>query len=345
MSTEFRAFIQYSALSTQHFKYMLAIGPLKLSSRLILAPLAGISDLPYRMLNRSFGCELAFTEMVSARGLAYRDKKTLDFLASNKDDRPLGIQLLGSNADLICRSLDILQEFPHDIIDFNAACPVPKVVKKGEGASLLKDPKKLHDLLKRIVAATNKPVTVKIRSGWDHRSVNAVEVARYARDAGIHAIAVHGRTMAQAYHGRVDYDLIRSVKEAVSIPVIGSGDALSGELVKKMLDQTGCDGVVIARGALGNPWIFKQAGACIKGQAPVSKPGPSMIIKTMTGHLNSCCDFYGDKHGTVIFRKFFVWYTKGFDHIRPLRNHAFQAKAREEMLEIIRQLSSLTASP
>jgi len=320
---------------------MLTIGPLKLSSSLILAPLAGISDLPYRMLNRSFGCELAFTEMVSARGLAYRDKKTLDFLASNKDDRPLGIQLLGSNADLLSRSLDILHEYRHDIIDFNAACPVPKVVKKGEGASLLKDPKKLHDLLKRIVTSTKKPVTVKIRSGWDHRSVNAVEVALRAQDAGIHGIAIHGRTMAQGYHGRVDYDIIGRVKEAVSIPVIGSGDALSGELVKKMLNATGCDGVVIARGALGNPWIFKQATACIKNKAAIAKPGPASIITTMTGHLNACCDFYGDKHGTVIFRKFFVWYTKGFDHIRPLRNRAFQAKARDEMLEIIRQLAEL----
>lgn len=320
---------------------MLKIGPLKLSSPLILAPLAGISDLPYRMLNRAFGCELAFMEMISARGLAYRDKKTMDFLASNNDDRPLGIQLLGSNADLIRRSLDVLQEYGHDIIDFNAACPVPKVVKKGEGASLLKDPKKLHDLLKRIVTATNKPVSVKIRSGWDHRSVNAVEVARYARDAGIHAIFVHGRTMAQAYHGRVDYAVIRSVKEAVDIPVIGSGDVLSGELVKKMFDATGCDGVVIARGALGNPWIFEQAKAYLQTKEAISKPGPSAIINTMTGHLNKCCDFYGDRHGTVIFRKFFVWYTKGFDHIRPLRHRAFHAKTREEMLEIIDNLDKL----
>jgi len=212
-------------------------------------------------------------------------------------------------------------------------------VKKGEGASLLKNPKKLHDLLVKIVRGTSKPVTVKIRSGWDHRSINAVEVARYAADAGISAVFVHGRTMAQGYHGHVNYDIIRQVKEAVAVPVFGSGDVLSPQLAQNMLTETGCDGVVIARGALGNPWIFKHAAAFLTGKTLPERPAAHEIIAVMTGHLNACCDFYGDKHGAVIFRKFFVWYTKGFDHIRPLRHRAFQAQAREEMLRVIAQLS------
>jgi tRNA-dihydrouridine synthase B len=314
------------------------IGSLKLSSPLILAPLAGISDLPFRLLNRAFGCELAFTEMISARGLAHRDKKTLAYLASCDDDTPRGIQLLGSNADLLCRALEVLETHQHEVIDFNAACPVPKVIKKGEGASLLKDPKKLRDLLKRSVQNTTKPVTVKIRSGWDHHSINAVEVVCCAQDAGIHAIFVHGRTMAQGYHGTVDYDIIRQVKQAVCIPVIGSGDVLSPLQAKKMFSETGCDGVVIARGALGNPWIFRHTMEFLAQGTLPPRPAAQEIMHTMIRHLTACCDFYGDRHGAVIFRKFFVWYTKGFDHIRSLRTRAFQAKSREEMLEIIQNI-------
>lgn len=318
---------------------MISIGSLHLSSHLVAAPLSGISDLPYRLLIRSFGCELAFAEMVSARGLAYQDKKTMACLSTCEKDRPLGVQLLGSNGDLLSRALDILAHVPHDIIDFNAACPVPKVIKKGEGASLMKDPKKLRDLLRRIVLHTGKPVTVKIRSGWDHRSINAVEVARYAEEAGIHGIFIHGRTMAQGYHGSVDYAIIRHVKDAVSIPVFGSGDVLSPQLVRKMFDETGCDGVVIARGALGNPWIFRSAAVFLETGTLPERPSPQDIIRTMTHHLNACCDFYGDRHGAVVFRKFFVWYTKGIAGIRALRNKAFHAATRSDMLDIIAKLS------
>ncbi|MCX8044096.1 MAG: tRNA dihydrouridine synthase DusB [Desulfobacterota bacterium] len=318
---------------------MITIGTYTLSVPFVAAPLSGISDLPYRLLIRSFGCELAFTEMISARGLAYHDKKTLELLKTCDADRPLGIQLLGSNAELLCRSLDVLAEIPHDIIDLNAACPVPKVIKKGEGASLMKDPKKLHDLLKRIVAKTTKPVTVKIRAGWDHRSVNAVEIARSAQDAGIAALFVHGRTMTQGYHGSVDYGVIRAVKEAVSIPVFGSGDVLSPLHAHMMISKTGCDGVVVARGALGNPWIFQQIAAFLTHGTLIETPSLEKVVQTMVQHLNACCDLYGERHGAVVFRKFFVWYTKGIAHIRALRNKAFHAATRADMLDIIGQIS------
>jgi tRNA-dihydrouridine synthase B len=308
---------------------MLRIGNLKLRSRLILAPMAGISDLPFRLLCRRFGAELAFVEMINARSISHKSRRTQAMLSTCPKDKPLGVQLLGSEEQYIRKALSVLKSYKFDILDFNAACPAKKVVRRGEGASLLKDPKKLNKLLRLIVKSSKAPVTVKIRTGWDKDSVNAREVALYAQDAGISGIFVHGRTKVQGYGGNVDYRAIKEVKKALKIPVIASGDIFSAALIKKMFEETGADGVAVARGALGNPWIFENR-----------TPGLPEVVRIMTEHLQDCVDFYGEKRGVIIWRKFFGWYTKGFRKVRPLREKSSRAKTLKEMLDIIRLTDS-----
>jgi len=260
-------------------------------------------------------------------------------LETNPKDKPLGIQLLGCEQKFILKAMDVLKDYEFDILDFNAACPAKKVVRRGEGASLLKEPKKLQKLLKLIVQNSRVPVTVKIRTGWDKDSLNAPEVASAVQDAGISALFIHGRTKLQGYSGSVDYRLIRQVKEALEIPVIASGDILSPQLIKKMFDETGCDAVAIARGALGNPWIFKEAERFLKEGVVLEKPQANEIIGTMLEHLNNCIDFYGQRIGVMKFRKFFGWYTKGLRRIRPLREKSSRAKTKEDIVKIIQAVS------
>ncbi|MFH0888032.1 MAG: tRNA dihydrouridine synthase DusB [Planctomycetota bacterium] len=319
---------------------MFKIGNIQLSAPIILAPMAGVSDLPFRTINRSLGCEFAFLEMISARALAYRGKKTLRMMENIPADKSLGIQLLGTDLQFIRKAIDIINGYDFEIIDFNAACPVPKVTKRGEGASLLKEPKKLQEILKAIVECSKKPVSLKIRSGWNDDSINAVNVALYAQDAGIKYLFIHGRTKIQCYSGRVDYQIIRKVKEALNIPVIGSGDALSPQLIKKMFDETGCDAVTIARGALGNPWIFPQTAEFLKSGILPQTPALDEIADTMIKHFNLCCDYHGERIGVIIFRKFFYWYTRKIIGIKTLRNKIFASKTKEQIMDIINELVS-----
>jgi len=304
----------------------------------MLAPLAGISDLPFRMLNRSFGCGFAFTEMISARSLVYQSENTLKMLSTDPGDRPLGVQLVGNDKEVMKRAVDILSSRVFDLLNINAACPVDKVVRKGEGAALMKDPRKLRDLLRALADHSELAVTLKIRSGWDEFSVNALEVALQAREAGIKALFIHGRTRSQNYGGIVDYRTIAQVKAALDIPVIASGDALSPPLIKKLFDETGCDGVIIARGALGNPWIFRETDEFLKSGKIVDRPHIRDVAATMAAHLTMCCDFQGEVTGTMVFRKFFAWYTKSLYGSKPLREKAFHATTKRQMLDLINQL-------
>ena len=319
---------------------MLQIGSLKLNSNPILAPMAGITDLPFRMLNRAFGAELGFVEMLNVRSLAQKSKRTLRMLSTQPQDRPLGVQLLGCEADFLLRAMEVLSRHEFDLLDFNAACPVRKVTQRGEGASLLKDPARLNKLLKILVKESRVPVTVKIRSGWDENSVNVRELVLNCRDAGVSAVFVHGRTKAQGYSGAVDYDAIGQAKRVLDIPLIASGDIFSAQLAKKMFEETGCDGILVARGALGNPWIFKEIKEFIEKGAFSKRPGGEELQEVMFKHLDMCVSFYGQRVGVMIFRKFFAWYTKGIRGIRPLREQSSRVKTRPEMSELVK-LSTL----
>jgi len=258
-------------------------------------------------------------------------------LSSSIDDRPLGVQLLGCEPEFVQRAMGAMNEYEFDLLDFNAACPVKKVIRRGEGSGLLRDPKKLNLLLKIVVKNAGVPVTVKIRSGWDKDSINAKEVALLCQDAGVSGLFLHGRTRDQAYSAGVDYKIIREVKKALDIPVIASGDILSPQLAKKMFDETGCDGIAVARGALSNPWIFKEISEYLASGKIIDRPDKEQIVEVMLEHLGRCIDFYGERSGVVIFRKFFSWYTKGFRKIRHLRELSSRIKTNLKMQELIRQ--------
>jgi tRNA-dihydrouridine synthase B len=318
---------------------MLLIGNVKTDPPLVLAPLSGISDLPFRLINRSFGCKLAFTEMISANSLIRGSKRTLRMLSTSAEDRPLGIQLLGNEPETLKKALGILAGHSFDLIDFNAACPAAKIVSRGEGAMLLREPAKFHAILKLIAANSSIPVTVKIRSGWDTESVNALEIALRAEDAGVSGIFIHGRTRMQGYGGTVDYDSIRTVKESIKIPVIASGDALSPVLVRKLFDETGCDGVALARGTLGNPWIWTETTHYLESGTQLPRPNEYLITETMKKHLIMNAAFHGEEKGVMLFRKFFVWYARGLA-VKELKGRAFSAVTFNEMLRLIDELAA-----
>lgn len=316
---------------------MLKIGKLKLESNLILAPMAGITDLPYRMLCRRFGAELAFVEMINCRSVSFKSRRTKQMLLTLPKDKPLGVQILGCEEQYILKSLEVLKNYKFDILDFNAACPAKKVVRRGEGSGLLREPKKFAKLLKLVVKESWLPVSVKIRLGWDKDSVNAREIALLAQDCGVNALFIHGRTKTQGYSGQVDYNIISEVRKAINIPLIASGDVFSGLLAKKMLDETGCAGLAIARGSLGNPWIFKEIKEYLESGKIVSRPAEKEIAKVMLEHLDACIDFYGERNGVVIFRKFYTWYTKGLRKVRRLRERSSRVKTKEEVVKIINE--------
>lgn len=320
---------------------MLRIGGLKLSQPLVLAPLSGVSDLPFRLINRRFGCSLAFTEMISAEALKRKIPRTLRMLDTVEEDRPLGVQLLSADADSLFMALEILGAGGYAVVDLNAACPVKKVVRRGEGAALMLEPVKLASLVRVMAANSTLPVTVKLRSGWDHDSINAREAALRAQEAGASAVFVHGRTRAQGYRGSVDYGAIRGVKEALEIPVVASGDVLSPGAAKKMLDETNCDGLLMARGAMGNPWIFPRTVSMLKTGMVPPGPGVDEITETMFLHLGLCAKHLGPGRAAKVFRKFFVWYTKGLKGVKPLRAEAVKTDTVEGMEGLIGKLLEL----
>lgn len=319
---------------------MFSIGNLTFDSPLLLAPMVGISDLPYRLINRSLGCRFAFTEMISADSIMQKSVNTLRMLTASPHDRPLGIQLMGNNVETLKKVLDGVSEDAFDIIDFNSACPAKKVASKGKGAGLLRDPANLQKILKAIVDNSNLPVTVKIRAGWDETSLNAVETGLRAQDAGVKGITIHGRTKMQGYRGNVDYEIIRKLKETLDIPVIASGDALNPDLIKTMFDETGCDGVSIARGALGNPWIFRETEALMKNGTLPPRPDVNEITGIMKKHLALITGYLGERIGVIHFRKFFKWYTKGMA-IKELKLRAFLATTGDEILGLIDEVEKI----
>lgn len=304
------------------------------SSPVILAPMAGITSLPYRMLNRQFGCNFTFLEMINVRSLCYWTKKTRELLTSQSEDRPLGIQLLGSDSDYVLKGLEKIDMSAFDVLDFNAACPQKKVTNRGEGASLLRDPKKMCQLLGLLIKNSPLPVTLKMRLGWNN-SLSAVDIALAAQDAGVKAVFVHGRTAFQQYSGTVDYDAIRKIKKALAIKVVGSGNIFNGQLAKKMFDETGCDGITVARGALGNPWIFNEIKRTLKNEGDVIRPSLAEVSQTAKDHFTRFIEYYGEERGIRRFSKFFIWYTNGFSNVKYLRAKAQKTRTKNGMLDLI----------
>jgi tRNA-dihydrouridine synthase B len=314
---------------------MLKIANLKIDPPVILAPMAGITDLAFRLICREFGAPLTFVEMINCRSLSHRSKKTKEMLRGDPQDKPLGGQLLGSDLKYILPALEIMQTFPLDLIDFNAACPVKKVTCRGEGAGLLKTPRKLQKILKAMKENSRLPVTVKIRTGWDEDSVNAPEVAKYCEDAGIDALFIHGRHREQEYRGEIDYKTIARVKKAIKIPVIGSGNIWSALHAQKMFKETGCDGITVARGALGNPWIFREIGGFFQGGKIWEKPCLSDITAVFLNHLDHAIQLYGEKRAIPLFRKYIGWYFRGVKHIRQVRSQSDRVKTRQEIISTL----------
>ncbi len=316
----------------------LKIGDVVLDNRLILAPMAGVTDQPYRLICREQGCALVVTEMVSAKAILYRNKNTNALLAVSEKERPAAVQLFGSDPEILGRIAAQVKEGPYDMIDLNLGCPVPKIVNNGEGSALMKDLKKAEKIFASVVKHTKKPVTVKFRKGFNDSQVNAVELARIAEGCGVSAVAVHGRTREQYYSGKADWEIIRQVKEAVRIPVIGNGDVFAPQDVKRMLEETGCDGVMIGRGAKGNPWIFSQSLHYLKtGQVP-PKPGIKEIREMILRHGKLLAEFKGERTAMQEMRKHIAWYTAGLPHSSALRNEINQIDHLDGMLELLEKL-------
>ncbi len=313
------------------------IGDVKLDNPYILAPMAGVTDLPFRLLCKEQGAGLLCMEMISAKALQYKNKNTKTLLSIHPDEYPVSLQLFGSDPEIISRIAHEIEELPFQILDINMGCPVPKVVKNGEGSALMNQPKLVYEIVSQTVKAIKKPVTVKIRKGFDDEHVNAVEIAKVIEEAGAAAVAVHGRTREQYYSGKADWDIIRQVKEAVSIPVIGNGDVTSGESALEMRKKTGCDGVMIGRGAQGNPWIFSQLLEYERtGKMP---PGPDRAVlrDTMLRHARLQIDFKGDYLGIREMRKHVAWYTKGLKGSAKLRDEINKVESYEELEELLRE--------
>ena len=309
----------------------LEIGGVVLENGLVLAPMAGVTDLSYRKLCKEQGCGLVVTEMVSAKAILYKNRNTQELLRIRDEERPAAVQLFGSDAGIMGEIAQVVSEGNCDLIDVNMGCPVPKIVNNGEGSALLKEPKKVEAILTAMVKRSKKPVTVKIRKGFNDASVNAVEIAKIAEGCGVAAVAVHGRTREQLYSGKADWEIIRQVKEAVKIPVIGNGDVTGAKEAKAMLDLTGCDGVMIGRGAKGNPWIFSQILHYLETGEVL--PGPSVLeIKEMIlRHGRLLSEDKGEFTAMREMRKHMAWYTAGLPHSAALRNEINLVETLEEM--------------
>ena len=313
------------------------IRDLVIENKIILAPMAGVSNSPFRILSRSFGAGLVFSEMVSDKGLLYSNEKTIKLLYMTDAEKPMAQQIFGSDIkSMVDAAIYIDKNSNADIIDINMGCPVPKVAVRAQaGASLMKNPDLIYEIVYSIVKSVSKPVTVKIRSGWDSDTINAVEVAKKIEKAGASAITVHARTRAQGYSGLADWDVIKAVKESVKIPVIGNGDVVDGPSAKKMLDYTGCDAVMIGRGALGNPWIFREIDAYLKDGTILDKPTNKEIKEMIISHLKALCELKGDHIGVLEMRSHGPWYLKGIENASTLRKQLSQAKTKEEVIVFV----------
>lgn len=315
----------------------LKIGTVELENPYILAPMAGVTDLPFRLLCKEQGAGLLCMEMVSAKAIQYNNKNTKALLEIHPEELPVSLQLFGSDPDVISEIAKRIEELPFSILDINMGCPVPKIVKNGEGSALMKNPKLVYEIVRKTARAIQKPVTVKIRKGFDDTCINAVEIAKIIEDAGGKAVAVHGRTREQYYSGKADWDIIRQVKEAVAIPVIGNGDVVSGESAIAIQKETGCDGVMIGRGAQGNPWIFSELLEYEQTGKMPQRPSVEAIRKMMLRHAQLQMQYKGEYLGIREMRKHVSWYTSGLPNSAKLRDEINRADNYEELEKLLEE--------
>ena len=311
------------------------IGDISFENPFFLAPLAGVTDEAMRIISKRFGASMMYTEMISAKGLYYGDRKSKEMINISKEQRPMGVQLFGSDPEIMAKAAKILLEYKPDLIDVNMGCPVPKVTKNGEGSALLKDEDKIYRIIKKLVEVSEVPVTAKIRMGYDQQNINAVNVAKAIEAAGGAAVAVHGRTKEQYYQGIANWDIIKEVKDSVNIPVIGNGDVFTRDDGLKMLEETGCDFIMVARGALGNPWIFRELIMAYGGNINIPIPTIEERQEVMLEHLNLTVNLKGERIAVREMRKLIAWDTKRLLNSLAFRNSINHIESAELMKEAI----------
>lgn len=318
----------------------LGIGSVTLENNLILAPMAGVTDLPFRLLCKEQGAGLLCMEMVSAKAILYKNKNTEELLSIDEREHPVSLQLFGSDPDIMAQIAHQIEERPFDILDINMGCPVPKVVNNGDGSALMKNPILAGKIIEKTVNAVKKPVTVKIRKGFDDEHINAVEMAHIAEESGAAAIAVHGRTREQYYSGIADWEIIRKVKEAVSIPVIGNGDLTCTKDIEKMAEETGCDGFMIGRGVQGNPWLFHQILHYFETGEELKKPSFEEVTQMLLRHAAMQLEFKGEYTGIREIRKHAAWYTAGYKNSSKLRGRINEVENYEQLKALFEEALS-----
>lgn len=313
----------------------LNIGNVEIKGNLILGPMAGVTDLPFRILCKEQGADLIYTEMVSAKGIQYNNKNTENLLMVSEEERPVALQLFGADPYIMSETAKRIEHRNFDILDINMGCPVPKVVNNFEGSALMKDPKLAGEIVHAISSAIKKPLTVKIRKGFTESTANAVEIAKIAEANGAAAIAVHGRTREQYYSGRADWNIIRAVKEAVSVPVIGNGDVFTPEDAKRLIEETGVDGIMVARGARGNPWLFGRIKEYLETGRKREKPSVDEAVKMMLRHARLSIDYKGEYIGIREMRKHVAWYTTGYPLAARLRQHVNEIESYQGLEDLL----------